>query len=114
MIGTSQMRPSRTLMCGIAGEIDVLHQRRHHLPRTRALHGDHRPLLGDRCQPDAQFGKLGLQIVFHVMQHSGRAAGRRGDVEAIGRQARDDAIVHHEAVLAQQHARSGSVPAQAG
>ena len=85
-------------------EIDVRDQRRDHLPRQRSLHGDHRPLLGDRREPHAQFGEFGLPIVLHVVQHAGRTAGRRGDVEAIRCQPGDDAIVHHEAGLVQQHA----------
>ena len=89
-------------------------QRRDHLPRQRSLHGDHRPLLGDRGQPHAKFGKFGLPIVFHMVQHAGGAAGRRGDVEAIRRQAGDDAIIHHEACLVQQHAVAAAARREPG
>ena len=39
-----------------------------------------------------------------MVQHARRAAGRGGDVEAVGGEAPDDAVVEHEAVLAQHHA----------
>ena len=37
-------------------------------------------------------------------EHARRAAGRRRDVEAVGREAADDAVVHDEAGLAQHQA----------
>ncbi len=48
--------------------------------------------------------KLGLQIVFHMGEHVRRAACRRRHMEAIGREAPDDAVVHQEAGLAQHQA----------
>ena len=85
-------------------EIDIRDQRRDHLPRQRSLHGDDRPLFGDRGEPHSQLGEFRLPVVFHVVQHTGRAAGRRGDMEAIRCQSGDDAIVHHESGLVQHHA----------
>ena len=83
-----QTTPSRTVICGNAASsrVDALDQRRDHLARLRPLHGDHRPLLGDRGEPDLEIGPLGLQVVLHVLQHAGGAAGRGGHVEAVGRE----------------------------
>ena len=67
----------------VGREIDILHMRRNHLAAQRALHRNHRPLLGHRGQPDAKLREFGLSIVFHVMQHAGGATGGCCDVEAI-------------------------------
>jgi hypothetical protein len=50
-----------------------------------------------------------LAVVLHHGEHARRAAGRRRHVESVGREARDDAVVVDEPVLAQQDpvARSG-------
>ena len=74
------------------------------LPRARPLHGDRRPLLGGRGEPDPEIGELGLEIILHMREHAGRAAGGRRHVEAIGLQARDHAVVHEETGLAQHEA----------
>ena len=105
-VGTPQMLPSRTLICGIASprDVDALDQRRDHLARVRTLHGDDRPLLGGRGEPDLEVGELGLEIVLHVGEHARRAAGRRRHVEAVRREAADDAVVHDEAGFAQHEA----------
>ena len=89
-IGTPQMRPSRTDICGIAvaREVDAVDQRLDHLARIRPLHGDDGPLLGDRRKPTLQVGPFGLEIVLHHVQHARRAAGRGGHVKAVRRQAR--------------------------
>jgi hypothetical protein len=43
-------------------DVDALDQRREDdLARLRPLHGDHRPLLGDRGEPDVQMRELGLE-----------------------------------------------------
>ena len=72
--------------------------------RLRPLHGDHGPLLGDRGEPDVEMRELGLEVVLHVVHDARRAAGRRRDMETVGRQASDDAVVIDEAVLAQHDA----------
>ena len=71
------------------------------LARPRPLHGDHRPLLGGRGEPDLEVGEFGLKIVLHVMEDARRAAGRGGHVEAVGGEAADDAVVHDEAGFGQ-------------
>ena len=102
-------------MCGIAaGEMSMSSTSGARTSRARGpLHGDDRPLLGDRGQPDTQVRELGLQVVLHVVQHARRAAGGRGDVEAVGRQAADDAVVHDEAGFAQHQAVAAAAAAQA-
>ncbi len=85
-------------------------KRRDDLARLRPLHGDHRPLLGGRGQPDRQMRELGLQIILHVVQHARRTAGRGGHMETILGQAPDDAVVIDEAVFA----RHDAVAAAAG
>ena len=72
--------------------------------RLRPLHGDDRPLLRDRGQPDVEMRELGLEIILHHVHHAGRAAGRRCDMEAVRREAADDAVVIDETVLAQHDA----------
>ena len=72
--------------------------------RLRPLHGDDRPLLGDRGQPDVQMRELGLEVVLHVVHDARRAAGRRRHMEAVRRQPADHAVVIDEAVLAQHDA----------
>ena len=85
-------------------QVDVLDQRLDDLARVGALHGDHRPLLGNGGQPDVELRELGLEIVFHVVHDAGGAARRGGDVEAVGRQAADNAVIIDETVLAQHDA----------
>ena len=74
------------------------------IARLRPLHGDHRPLLGRRGQPDLEVSEFGLEIILHMGEHARRAAGRRRHMEAVGRDARDDAVVHEETGLAQHEA----------
>ena len=83
------------------GEVDALDQRGDHLARLRSLDGDHRPLLGGRGQPHLEIGEFGLEIVLHVMEDARRPAGRGGDVEAVGGDPADHAVIHDEARLAQ-------------
>ncbi len=95
------------------GDVDVAHQRTNYVARAGALHGDDGPLFGDRCEPHAKFREFGLTVVLHVVQHTCCAAGGRGDVEAIRREAGDDAVVHHEACLVQHHAVAAATDGKA-
>jgi len=96
--------------CGYAhvrqrGGADVdVHEAREHLPRVRPLHGDHRPLLGCRGEPDRELRPLGLKIILHHREHPRGAAGGGRDVEAVRREPRDNAIVIHVAIIPQQDA----------
>ena len=63
-----------------------------------------RPLLGGRGEPDLEVGPLGLQVVLHHVEDARGAAGGGGDVEAVGGEPADDAVVADEAVLAEQEA----------
>ncbi len=84
-------------------EFDIRHEWRQHFGRPWPLHRDHRPLLGNRGQPDPQVGEFGLQVVFHMLQHERGAACGRGDMEPVGGEAGDDAVVTDETIFAQQH-----------
>ena len=86
---------------GVVREIHAFKKGRDRLPRARPLHGDGRPLLGDRGEPDPQIGELGLQIVLHMREHTRSAAGRGRHMEALGPKARNHTVVHEEAGLAQ-------------
>ena len=84
-------------------DIDIPEERCQNRCRSRSLNRDHRPLFGHRCQPDPQRGELGLEVVLHMMKHeTGAACGRR-DMEPVGRQAGDDAIVPNETIFAGQN-----------
>ena len=65
-------------------------------------------------QPDLEVGELGLQIVLHLGEHARRAAGRGGDVEAVGREAADDAVVDDEAGFAQHQAVAAAADLELG
>ena len=96
------------------GQVDILQQRREQRARLGALHSDDGPLFGDRRQPDAQVGEFGLPIVLHVVQHGRGAARGGGDVEAVGCEPGDDAVVQHEAVLAQHKGIAAASDGQTG
>ena len=67
----------------------------------RALHGDDGELLGGRGQEDLQLRPFGLEVVLHMGEHARRAACCRRDMEAVGRQPGDDAVVEDVAILLQ-------------
>lgn len=92
---------------GLVRKIEPFDQRRDDLTRLRALHGDDSPLFGHRGQPDLQMREFRLQVIFHVMEHARRAAGRRRHMETVVRQASDNTVVINEAVLAGHDAVAG-------
>src|SRR5688572_4257858 len=69
--------------------------------RLRSLDRDDRVLLGDARQVHLQIIPFGLQVILHVGEHARRAARGGGDVEAIRREAGDDAVVVNVAVFTQ-------------
>ena len=73
-----------------------------------------RPLLGGRGEPDLEVGPLGLEVVLHHVEDARGAAGRGGDVEAVGGEPADDAVVADEAVLAEQQAVAAAADAELG
>ena len=89
---------------GFVRDIDAVNQRRNDLARIRALHRNHRILLGGRGQRDFQVRELGLEIVFHMVQHARRTARCGGDVEAIFRDAAHHAVIHHKARFVEHQA----------
>ena len=86
-VGTPQILPSRTLICGIASA-------------DRSMPSTSGAITSRACGPCTaitahcsvvevsqtfEVGELGLEIVLHVMEDARRAAGRRRDMEAVRR-----------------------------
>src|SRR3546814_6092186 len=92
------------LLKGVVLQVDALDQRLEQLLGVRAVERDDRPLRGRRRKPDLELRPLGLEIVLHHGEHARRTAGRGGDVEAIGGEPADHAVVADEAVFAQKQA----------
>src|SRR3546814_7967794 len=63
---------------------------------------------------DLELRPLGLEIVLHHGEHARRTAGRGGDVEAIGGEPADHAVVADEAVFAQKQAVAATAGRQLG
>src|SRR5262249_6488996 len=78
------------------------------------LDRDHGPLLRYRGEPHPEVGELRLQVVLHVVEDARGAAGSRRDVEAVGRETADDAVVHDEAGLAEEEAITATARLQLG
>ena len=96
------------------GEVDTSQERCQRRRRARALQRDHRPLFRRRGQPDAQGSKLGLPVVFHVVQHVGGTAGRGGKVKSVQRDTSNDTVVPNESHPPPVTVRICNVPVPVG
>src|SRR6516165_12220145 len=79
-------------------QIDSADKRREQLSSLWSAHRDHRPLLGNRCEPDFEIVKFSLQIILHQVEDARCSPRRGGDMETIGSEPGDDAIVENKTV----------------
>src|SRR6266566_5202151 len=87
-MGTPQMYPGATPMCGMAEAEMSMSTSPVSTARLGPLDRDHRPLLGGRGEPHLEVGPFRLPVVLHHRQHPGRAARGGGDVEGARAHAR--------------------------
>ncbi len=99
---------------GLVGQVDTFDERGQQRRGLRAVQRDRRPLFGGGGQPDVQVRPFGLKVVLHHVHHARRAAGRRGDVEPVLRQATDHPVVADEAVVAAEKAIAAAARRELG
>src|SRR4051794_14694792 len=99
---------------GLRREVDVGADGAQHVARARPGERDDGPLLRDRGAVNLEFRPLGLEPLLEPGEDAGGTAGGGRHVEAVGGEARGDAVVEHVAVVPAHQAVAATAGLEAG